>query len=98
MLPLCILGVLKKSEPQLHSNVILPSPARGDVGGWVDTGEAVEVTREVRLVCISASESQLRPTHFGALVQSTDYALKASHPAPLLGRKTNILTEDMVQP
>jgi len=30
-------------------------------------------------------------------VQSPHYALKAPYPAPLLGRKTNILAEDMVQ-
>ena len=57
----------------------------------------MEVTREVRLVCISASDCQFRPSHFVALVKSAHRALKASYPAPLLGRKTNILAEDMVQ-
>ena len=57
----------------------------------------MEIPREVGLIGVSASDSQLRPSHIAALVQCPHHALKPSHPAPLFGRKANILAEDMVQ-
>src|ERR1700688_2587844 len=50
------------------------------------------------LVRITASSCQLRPSHIAALVERPQRTLKASNPAPLFRRKTNILTEDRVQP
>ena len=61
-------------------------------------GEATEIAREMGLVCITASGCQLRPSHIAALVQRPKRTLKASNPAPLFRRKTNILAEDSVQP
>src|ERR1700723_3758298 len=97
MLPQCLRGVLKKSEPCLEHHVVLPTSASLAVSGGINPGETAEIAREVRLVRVSTSDCQLRPSHFVALVQSAHRALKASHPAPLLGRKANVLTEDSVQ-
>ena len=83
--------------PQLERNMVLPSPARCAVCRGINAREAMEIPREVGLVGVSASDSQLRPSHIAPLVQCPHGALKPSHPAPLFGRKANILAEDMVQ-
>jgi hypothetical protein len=91
------IGGLEEIGTPLHGNAVLPVSAQCAASRGINAGKRMEVTREVRLVRISANSCQLRPSNFGALVQSAHCALKASHPAPLLGRKTNILTEDLVQ-
>jgi hypothetical protein len=72
--------------------------AMGEVVRRGGTGEGSKVVDEVRLIEVTASQSQLRPFHVPFAPDETYDLLKAQDAAEQLGRQPDLFAEELDEP